>query len=71
MRSLKHQDVLSDIANGLPTVFQRPSNPLPTGGVCSNPPYPPVALEQAARWKAAPTPLEGVPFFARRHSAYS
>jgi hypothetical protein len=48
----------------LPTLFQQSSDALPTPfqrGVCSNPPYPPVALEQAARWKAAPTPLEGVP----------
>jgi hypothetical protein len=42
MRSLKHQGVLSDIANGLPTVFQRSANALPTG--CVFPPHTP-ALE--------------------------
>jgi hypothetical protein len=43
MRSLKHQGVLSDIANGLPTVFQRLANALPTGCMFQ-PPYPPRAL---------------------------
>ena len=61
---LKHQGVLSDIANALPTRCQRPSDALPTGCVFQ-PPYPPWALEQAARWKAAPTPHEGVTSWAR------
>jgi hypothetical protein len=43
MRGLRHQGVLSDTANALPTPFQRAANALPTGCVF-HPPYPPRAL---------------------------
>jgi hypothetical protein len=47
IRGLKHQGVLSDLANGLPTVFQRHANALPTGCVFQ-PPYP------QGRWNSPP-----------------
>jgi hypothetical protein len=65
MRGLKHQGVLSDIANALPTPFQRAANALPMGCVF-HPPYPPKGVGTARPLEGGPTPSVG-----RRLQAHS
>jgi hypothetical protein len=54
MRGLKHRGVLTDIANALPTVFQRHANALPTGCVF-RPPIPPMGVGTGRPLEGGPT----------------